>query len=117
MATTDRGPAKPLPQHNRPDGRWCRWSGVDSTQPDGLCPDRCQTEYPTPEHISYDEDSRWCQDHGHSGLLVAHPGLSAGCPECEHLIATDPRFAAALTEHLPNGTRKGAPDSPAKDTP
>jgi hypothetical protein len=37
-------PAKPLPQHNRPDGHWCRWSGVDSNNPDGLCPDRCQED-------------------------------------------------------------------------
>jgi hypothetical protein len=68
------------------------------------------TPYPGPEHISYNEDSRWCQDHGHTGLLLAHPGLSVGCPICHRLVDTDPRFAAALTEHLPNGRRLGSAD-------
>ena len=35
-------PVAPIPQHNRPDGRWCRWSGCDTAEPHGWCPDRCQ---------------------------------------------------------------------------
>jgi hypothetical protein len=65
------------------------------------------TPYPGPEHISYDEDSRWCQDHGHTGLLLTHPGMT-GCEICNRLVATDPRFAAALTKHLPDGSRRRA---------
>ena len=56
---------------------------------------------PSPSDISYDEDSRWCYDHGHTGLLLL-PGL--GCDICQHLVDTDPRFAAALTDHKPDGT-------------
>lgn len=57
--------------------------------------------YPDPEHISYNEDSRWCQDHGHTGLLVG-----SVCEICDHLVAADPRFAAVLgTVHNRDGTR------------
>ena len=46
--------------------------------------------YPSPSDISYDEDSRWCQEHGHTGLLVGD------CEICNRLIRADPRFAVAL---------------------
>jgi hypothetical protein len=49
--------------------------------------------YPNPApctgDISYDEDSEWCQEHGHTGLL-------RGCVICDKLIATKPRFARYL---------------------
>ena len=35
-------PVAPIPQHDRPDGRGCRWSGCDTAEPHGWCPDRCQ---------------------------------------------------------------------------
>jgi hypothetical protein len=35
-------PVAPIPQHNRPDGRWCRWSGCTTAEPHRWCPDRCQ---------------------------------------------------------------------------
>ncbi len=57
--------------------------------------------YPSPSHISYNEDSRWCQEHGHTGLLVG-----SVCGICDHLVVSDPRFAAVLgTEHNPDGSR------------
>jgi hypothetical protein len=56
---------------------------------------------PRPSDISYDEDSPWCQWHGHTGLLVG-----SGCTVCDHLVTTDPRFAAALAVHNPDGTRR-----------
>jgi len=59
--------------------------------------------YPSPSDISYAEDSRWCQDHGHTGLLVSSPGR-VGCQYCDLLVNSDPRFAAALTDHKPDGT-------------
>jgi hypothetical protein len=62
--------------------------------------------YPSPAHISYDPDSRWCQDHGHTGLLVSGPGTGAGCGICDRLVQSDPRFAAALADHNPDGSRK-----------
>jgi hypothetical protein len=31
-----------IPQHKRPDGEWCRWSGCETIRLDGACPDRCQ---------------------------------------------------------------------------
>jgi hypothetical protein len=34
-------PVTTIPQHNRPDGSWCRWSGVTTAEPHGWCPDRC----------------------------------------------------------------------------
>jgi hypothetical protein len=58
--------------------------------------------YPAPEHISYDEDSRWCQDHGHTGLMISDtPGF--GCEICERLVQAEPRFAAALSTATPPG--------------
>jgi len=39
--------------------------------------------------ISYDEDSEWCQNHGHTGML-------RGCVICDELAATKPRFARYL---------------------
>jgi hypothetical protein len=83
-------------------------AGLTVWAPDGSVLEITGPAYPAPEHISYDEDSRWCQDHGHDGLLLTHPGLAKGCHLCERLVATDPRFAAALTEHLPDGTRRRA---------
>ena len=57
---------------------------------------------PSPADISYDEDSRWCQDHGHTGLLLSAPGV---CGRCERLVASDHRFAAVLgTVHNPDGS-------------
>jgi hypothetical protein len=62
--------------------------------------------YPSPHHVSYDEDSRWCQDHGHTGLLVG-----SVCGICDALVATDHRFANALAatggRHNPDGSRAG----------
>jgi hypothetical protein len=53
-----------------------------------------------PADISYDADSPWCQDHGHTGLL-------AGCRLCDYLVRSDARFAAVLgTEHNPDGSRR-----------
>lgn len=61
--------------------------------------------YPSPSHISYNEDSRWCQDHGHTGLLVG-----SVCRTCDDLVSSDPRFAAVLgTEHNPDGSRVRRP--------
>jgi hypothetical protein len=58
--------------------------------------------YPSPEHISYSENSRWCQEHGHTGLLIG-----SVCGPCDQLVATDARFAAVLgTVHNPDGSRK-----------
>lgn len=58
--------------------------------------------YPSPAHISYDGDSRWCQDHGHTGLLVG-----SVCGICDRLVETDPRFAAVLgVKHNPDGSRR-----------
>jgi hypothetical protein len=49
---------------------------------------------------SYNEDSAWCQAHGHTGIL-------AGCPTCDHLLATDPAFARLVEDQVHNldGTR------------
>lgn len=56
-----------------------------------------------PAAISYDEDSPWCQEHGHSGLLVG-----SVCGICDRLVAGDPRFAEALrVAHAPDGTYRG----------
>jgi hypothetical protein len=56
-------------------------------------------------HISYDEDSRWCQEHGHTGLLVG-----SVCDECDRLMATDPAFARLLgTVHNADGSRRRDP--------
>jgi hypothetical protein len=58
--------------------------------------------YPSPGHVSYREDSRWCQDHGHTGLL-------ATCPDCAALVSTDRRFAAVFGPvHNPDGSRRRA---------
>jgi hypothetical protein len=60
-----------------------------------------QTDYPAPRHVSYHEDSRWCQEHGHTGLLVG-----SVCGICDTLVATRPEFAAVLgTIHAPDGSR------------
>lgn len=60
-----------------------------------------RVSYPSPEHVSYDEDSWWCQDHGHTGLLIG-----SVCEICDSLVRTDPRFAALLgTVHNPDGSR------------
>jgi hypothetical protein len=57
-----------------------------------------EAPYPQPEDISYDQDARWCQDHGHTGLLTR-------CPICDDLLARDPRFAALVgTVHNPDGS-------------
>lgn len=29
------------PQHNRPDGEWCRWSACHAAAPDIVCPNGC----------------------------------------------------------------------------
>jgi hypothetical protein len=50
---------------------------------------------------SYNENSEWCQEHGHTGLL-------AGCPLCDVLLAEDPRFAEGShlrEQHNLDGTR------------
>ena len=61
-----------------------------------------QDAYPSPRHISYSQNSRWCQDHGHTGLLVG-----SVCDICDRLVATDPRFAAVLdVEHDRDGSRR-----------
>src|SRR6266581_8912455 len=58
--------------------------------------------YPSPSDISYGVSSRWCQEHGHTGLLVG-----SVCGICDHLVASDPRFAAVLgTEHNADGSRR-----------
>jgi hypothetical protein len=70
-----------------------------------------QTDYPAPRHISYDEDTRWCQEHGHTGLLVTVPGL-AGCATCDALVAARPEFAEVLgTIHNPDGSRAPRPSA------
>jgi hypothetical protein len=57
--------------------------------------------WPLPTDISYGENSRWCQEHGHTGLLVG-----SVCPACDRLVATDPRFAYVLGKlHNPDGSR------------
>jgi len=55
---------------------------------------------PSVTAISYNEDSPWCQQHGHTGLL-------AGCEICDRLIADEPRFADMLAGevHNPDGSR------------
>jgi hypothetical protein len=60
--------------------------------------------YPSPNDISYDEDSRWCQEHGHTGLLLEGYGI---CDICERLVHSDPWFAAIILgrEHNPDGSR------------
>jgi hypothetical protein len=58
---------------------------------------------PAPADISFDEDSRWCQEHGHDGLLP-------GCPICERLAAGDPRFARLMTNARP-ALGEGGPES------
>ena len=64
--------------------------------------------YPSPSHISYDEDSRWCQEHGHTGLLVG-----SVCGICDRLTETDPRFRAVLgVEHNPDGSPAGQGRTP-----
>lgn len=61
--------------------------------------------YPSPSHISYNEDSRWCQENGHTGLVAGF-----GCDTCDQLVASDPRFTAVLgTEHTPDGSRVKRP--------
>jgi hypothetical protein len=58
-------------------------------------------DYPAPRHISYSAGSRWCQDHGHTGLLVG-----SVCEICDSLVATRPEFEAVLgTLHAPDGSR------------
>ena len=65
-------------------------------------------DYPSPAHISYAEDSRWCQDHGHTGLLVG-----SVCETCDTLVSADARFAAVLgTKHNPDGSRATATPAP-----
>jgi hypothetical protein len=34
-------PLVTIPSHHRPAGAWCRWSGMRTAEPAGLCPDRC----------------------------------------------------------------------------
>lgn len=46
--TASEGQPYEIPQHNRRDGRWCRWSGCRTTRTDLLCPDRCQAPEPDP---------------------------------------------------------------------
>jgi hypothetical protein len=70
-------PVTEIPQHNRPDGRWCRWSGARTAQPQGLCPDRCQAETEIPALYAHLRD-----DHGQVRIL---PGE-----------ATDPMFLHSL---------------------
>lgn len=54
---------------------------------------------PHPADVSYDEDSSWCQTHGHTGLL-------AGCEICDKLINTSVQFRAVLgTVHNPDGSK------------
>lgn len=63
--------------------------------------------------ISYNEDSRWCQEHGHTGLL-------AGCPICDRLVETNPSFAAARERgHQPDGSYRNplAPADPFDGIP
>lgn len=50
---------------------------------------------------SYNENSAWCQQHGHTGIL-------AGCPTCDHLLATDPAFAQLVEDQVHNldGSRR-----------
>jgi hypothetical protein len=64
---------------------------------------------------SYNEDSAWCQEHGHTGIL-------AGCGLCDALLARDPAFAegSGLRErHNLDGTRgprqTAAPTRPSVD--
>jgi hypothetical protein len=57
--------------------------------------------YPTPLDISYSESSRWCQEHGHTGLLVG-----SVCTKCDQLVIRDPRFAYVLGKlHNADGSR------------
>ena len=62
---------------------------------------------------SYNEDSAWCQQHGHTGIL-------AGCGLCDALLAGDPAFAegSELRElHNLDGTRgrrNGRTDPPLR---
>jgi hypothetical protein len=63
--------------------------------------------------ISYNEDSRWCQEHGHTGLL-------AGCPICDRLVRTNDWFAAARERgHQPDGSYRNplAPADPFDGIP
>jgi hypothetical protein len=58
-----------------------------------------------PANISYAEDSQWCQEHGHTGLLVG-----SVCDICDRLVTDDPAFAAILgAEHNPDGSRNRGP--------
>jgi hypothetical protein len=55
---------------------------------------------------SYNEDSAWCQEHGHTGVL-------AGCRLCDTLLACDPAFAHSsglLRRHNLDGTRSHRAD-------
>jgi hypothetical protein len=55
----------------------------------------------TARRPSYNEDSDWCQEHGHTGIL-------AGCRLCDALLAGDPASAEGsdLRErHNLDGTR------------
>lgn len=62
-------------------------------------------------HISYAEDSAWCQAHGHTGLLVG-----SVCQLCDDLVATDPAFAALLgTVHNPDGSRRSGERAECRD--
>jgi hypothetical protein len=61
---------------------------------------------------SYNEDSAWCQQHGHTGIL-------AGCPICDHLLATNPAFARLVEDQVHNldgtrGRRNGHTDPPIR---
>jgi len=50
----------------------------------------------------YDEDSPWCQQHGHTGIL-------SGCDLCEALLTGDPAYAEGSElrqRHNLDGTRR-----------
>jgi hypothetical protein len=56
---------------------------------------------PSITQVSYNEDSPWCQEHGHTGLLVG-----SVCETCDRLAADVPAFAALANGiHNPDGSR------------
>jgi hypothetical protein len=58
---------------------------------------------------SYNEDSAWCQEHGHTGIL-------AGCRLCDTLLAGDPAFAGGpglrRRHHLDGSRRRDGHTAP-----
>jgi hypothetical protein len=72
-----------------------------------------ERDIPAPGPYQWEADIRKLLRH--LGLLLNHSGL-IGCDICECLVDTDPRFAAALIDHMPDGTPSTAdidPPSPA----